>query len=79
MYLEAEKAHQKILQVKDKEMKRHKQNLLSQQKEKVVSVNSLQHSRLLEFNTAWNEYMDKYESAAMNSIQKLKAKHLREM
>ncbi len=60
-------------------MKRHKQNLLSQQKGKVLSVNSLQHSRLLEFNNAWNEYMDKYESAAMNSIEKLKAKHLREM
>lgn len=41
-------------------MRRHKQNLLSQQKEKVHSVNSLQQSRLLDFNTAWNEYMDKY-------------------
>jgi hypothetical protein len=79
LYLEAEKAHQKVMEVKDKEMKRHKQNLLSQQKEKVITVNSLQHSRLLEFNTAWNEYMDKYEGAAMNSIEKLKAKHLREM
>ncbi len=60
-------------------MKRHKQNLLNQQKEKVHSVNSLQQSRLLDFNSAWNEYMDKYETAAMNSIEKLKARHLREM
>ena len=49
-------------------MKRHKQKLLSQQKEKVHSVNSLQQSRLLEFNSAWNQYMDQYEHAAMNSI-----------
>jgi hypothetical protein len=49
-------------------MRRHKQNLLSQQKGKVHSINSLQHSRLLEFNEAWNEYMDKYEAAAMNSL-----------
>lgn len=54
MYLEAEKAHQKIMEVKDKELKRHKQNLLSHQKQKVVSVNSLQQSRLLQFNGAWN-------------------------
>lgn len=79
LYLEAEKADQKVREVKDKEMKRHKQNLLSQQKVKVLSVNSLQQSRLLDFNTAWNGYMDQYESAAMNSIEKLKAKHLREM
>ena len=32
LYLEAEKAHQKVLEVKDKEMRRYKQNLLSQQK-----------------------------------------------
>jgi hypothetical protein len=42
------------MEVKEKEMRRHKQNLLSQQKEKVISVNSLQHSRLIEFNGAWN-------------------------
>lgn len=47
LYLEAEKANQKILEVKDKEMRRHKQKLLSQQKEKVHSVNNLQQSRLL--------------------------------
>lgn len=44
-----------------------------------MSVNSIQQSRLLEFNQAWNEYMEKYENAAINSIEKLKAKHLREM
>lgn len=60
MYLEAEKAHQKILEVKDKEMRRYKQNLLSQQKTKVHSVNSLQQSRLLDFNQAWNQYMEQY-------------------
>ena len=60
-------------------MRRYKQNLLSQQKEKVHEVNNLQQSRLLDFNQAWNEYMDQYEHAAMNSIEKLKAKHLREM
>jgi hypothetical protein len=49
-------------------MRRHRQNLLTQQKTKVLSVNSLQHSKLLEFNSAWNEYMDKYEDAAMSSI-----------
>ena len=58
--MEAEKAHQKILEVKDKEMRRYKQNLLSQQKTKVHSVNSLQQSRLIEFNTAWNGCMDQY-------------------
>ena len=79
LYLEAEKAHQKVLEVKDKEMRRQKQKLLSQQKSKVVEVNSLQQSRLLEFNSAWNDYMEKYEGAAINSIEKLKAKHLREM
>lgn len=67
------------MEVKDKEMRRQKQKLLSQQKTKVVEVNSMQQSRLLEFNTAWNDYMQKYEGAAMNSIEKLKAKHLREM
>lgn len=57
MYLEAEKANQKIMEIKDKEMRRHKQNLLTQQKSKVLSVNSLQQSKLLSFNNAWNEYM----------------------
>lgn len=50
-----------------------------QQKSKVLSVNSLQQNKLLEFNGAWNDYMEKYEDAALSSIEKLKAKHLREM
>lgn len=67
------------MEVKEKEMKRHRQNLLSLQKSKVLSVNNVQQSKLLEFNSAWNQYMEKYEDAAINSIEKLKAKHLREM
>ena len=47
MYIEAEKAHQKTLEIKDKEMRRHKQKLMTQQKSKVMSVNSLQQSKLL--------------------------------
>jgi hypothetical protein len=78
-YLEAEKADHKIMEIKNKEMKRHKQKLLYQQKGKVTSINSLQQSKILQFNTAWNDYMQKYEDAAINSIEKLKAKHLREM
>lgn len=50
-----------------------------QQKEKVVSVNSLQQTKLIQFNEAWNDYMVKYEDAAMNSIEKLKGKHLGEI
>lgn len=57
MYVEAEKAYQKTIQIKDKEMRRHKQKLMMQQKSKVFSVNSLQQNKLLEFNGAWNEYM----------------------
>jgi hypothetical protein len=49
-------------------MKRHKQKLLYQQKGKVTSINSLQQSKILQFNGAWNEYMQKYEDAAINSI-----------
>jgi hypothetical protein len=49
-------------------MKRHRQNLLSQQKSKVLTVNSLQQSKLVQFNNAWNEYMAKYEDAAINSL-----------
>lgn len=49
-------------------MRRHKQKLLSQQKSKVLSVNSLQQGKLVQFNKAWNEYMEKYEDAAMDSI-----------
>lgn len=60
-------------------MRRHKQKLLLQQKTKVISVNSLQQEKLLKFNEAWNEYMQKYEDAAMNSIEKLKGKHLGEI
>ncbi len=60
-------------------MRRHKQKLMMQQKSKVLSVNSLQQNKLLEFNGAWNDYMEKYEDAALSSIEKLKAKHLREM
>jgi hypothetical protein len=67
------------MEIKNKEMKRHKQKLLDQQKGKVTSINSLQQSKILQFNTAWNDYMQKYEDAAINSIEKLKAKHLREM
>lgn len=77
MYAEAEKAHQKTMEIKDKEMRRHKQKLMMQQKSKVMSVNSLQQNKLLDFNTAWNDYMEKYEDAALSSIEKLKAKHLR--
>jgi len=46
---------------------------------KVQSVNSLQQTKLLEFNNAWNNYMEEYEAAAINSLEKLKAKHLAEM
>jgi hypothetical protein len=49
-------------------MKRHKQKLLYQQKTKVSSVNSLQQSKILQFNGAWNDYMEKYEDAAMGSL-----------
>ena len=49
-------------------MKRHKQKLMYQQKHKVSSVNSLQQSKIMQFNTAWNDYMEKYEESAMNSI-----------
>lgn len=58
-------------------MRRHRQKLMQQQKTKVISVNSLQQSKLVEFNNAWNEYMEKYEDAALSSLEKLKAKHLR--
>lgn len=43
------------------------------------SVSSLQQNKLLEFNNAWNTYMEDYESAAIQSLEKLKAKHLSEM
>ena len=56
------------MEIKNKEMKRHKQKLLYQQKGKVSSINSLQQSKILQFNTAWNDYMQKYEDAAINSI-----------
>lgn len=42
-------------------------------------MNSLQQAKLLEFNNAWNTYMEEYEAAAINSLEKLKAKHLAEM
>jgi hypothetical protein len=38
-------------------MRRHKQKLIQQQRTKVTSVNSLQQSKILQFNTAWNDYM----------------------
>lgn len=50
---------------------------MQQQKSKVISVNSLQQNKLVEFNNAWNDYMEKYEDAALSSLEKLKAKHLR--
>lgn len=58
-------------------MRRHRQKLMQQQKSKVISVNSLQQNKLVEFNNAWNDYMEKYEDAALSSLEKLKAKHLR--
>lgn len=42
-------------------------------------MNNLQQNKLLEFNTAWNTYMEDYETAAIQSLEKLKAKHLSEM
>ena len=42
-------------------------------------MNSLQQEKLVKFNEAWNEYMQKYEDAAINSIEKLKGKHLSEI
>ena len=47
MYTEAEKSHLKVIEIKDKEMRRHKNKLLSQQKSKVLSVNSLQQEKLI--------------------------------
>lgn len=60
-------------------MRRQKQKLMMQQKSKVLSVNFLQQNKLLQFNQAWNEYMEKYEDAALGSLEKLKVKHLREL
>jgi hypothetical protein len=42
-------------------------------------MTNLQQNKLLEFNSAWNTYMEEYEAAAINSLEKLKAKHLAEM
>lgn len=41
---------------------------MQQQKSKVISVNSLQQNKLVEFNNAWNDYMEKYEDAALSSL-----------
>lgn len=54
LYLQAEKVNQKIVQVKDKEMRRHKLNLIMDQRSRVITVNSLQQSKMVDFNTAWD-------------------------
>ena len=49
-------------------MRRHKQKLMLQQKSRVVSVTEVQQNKLLQFNTAWNDYMQNYEDAALSSL-----------
>jgi CRISPR/Cas system-associated endonuclease Cas1 len=78
-YNEAERTFKKIEEVQEKELRRQKHKLLLEQKHKVSSINELQQNKLLQFTQAWNDYTQKYEHAALSSLEKLKAKHLREL
>lgn len=60
-------------------MKRHRQKLVWEQKNKVQSLSSLQNKKLIEFNTAWDSYMKNYESEALRSIDKLKMNQIQDL
>ncbi|EAS05998.2 EF hand protein (macronuclear) [Tetrahymena thermophila SB210] len=78
-YSEAKKAHLKILEIKQKEQLRQKNNLRFMQEEELVNIEQLQKNQFEEFTKAWDNYMAEYEATAYLSLEKLKEKHLKEI
>jgi len=78
-YGEAKLAQQKIEEIKLKEILRQENNIKSFQEEELAQVENAQKEQFIEFNRVWDNYMADYEATALESLDKLKEKHIREV
>jgi len=78
-YGEAKLAQQKIEEIKLKEILRQENNIKSFQEEELAQVENAQKDQFIEFNRVWDNYMADYEATAIESLDKLKEKHIREV
>jgi len=78
-YGEAKLALQKIEDIKTKEMVRQENNIRAFQEEELAQVENAQQEQFIEFNRVWDNYMADYEKTALDSLEKLKEKHIHEV
>jgi len=78
-YGEAKLAQQKIEDIKAKEMVRQENNIKAFQEEELIQVENAQKEQFIEFNKVWDNYMAEYEVTALDSLEKLKEKHIKEV
>jgi len=78
-YGEAKLAQEKMEEIKLKEILRQENNIRSFQEEELAQVEQAQKEQYEEFSKVWDKYMTEYEAKALDSLDKLKEKHIKEV
>jgi hypothetical protein len=78
-YGEAKLAQDKIEETKLQEILRQENKIRQFQDEELAQVEAAQQAQLEEFNKVWDKYMTDYEEKALESLEKLKEKHINEV
>lgn len=78
-YGEAKLAQDKIEETKLQEILRQENKIRQFQDEELAQVEAAQQAQLEEFNKVWDKYMTDYEEKALESLEKLKEKHISEV
>lgn len=78
-YKEAKSAKSKIKELKEKEAIRKEATLRILHTQEIGSLENLQRKQFQEFSDSWDKYMEDYEKAAVESLEIMKQKHIREL
>lgn len=78
-YGRAKRLRDRFEELSSLEGQRQTENMRIAQEQELATVEGAQKVQFQEFNDAWDKYMADYESAAFESVERLKEKHMQEL
>ena len=78
-YKEAKSAKIKIQEIKEKEAVRREAILRVIHSNEITNLEGLQRQQFQDFSDEWDKYMSDYEKAALDSLETLKCRHIKDL
>lgn len=76
---EAQRTEARILEIKDREVRRRQQTTRLRQKQEWERIEKIQHGQLKQFTEAWNQHIEHFEKSSFELMEQMKDRHLQEI